>query len=75
MFSLALAQSSWHRSFNVLSPFILPLHVPKIATPKNAKKHGNFYNGTDTERKISVARSLFYKKRKLFCDPYRTLLA
>ena len=26
--------------------------------------------GTETERKISVARSLFYKKRVLFCDPY-----
>ena len=30
--------------------------------------------GTETERKISVVRSLFYRKQELFCDPYRTCM-
>ena len=59
-------QRSFYRFFTVPRAQNNFAHAAKINTEicrtERAEK---------TERKISIARSLFYKKRVLFCDPYR----
>ena len=54
------------------SPFFHRSTCEKSFCPCSKNKHGNMKNetGTETERKISVVRSLIYRKRGLFCDPY-----